>query len=127
MCQRAPCTIGRKLTLLPSLSANFFPNFLKCHNEKVAHISKYLCTSMNNCTEANVQCVYGGYMRVREVVALYFPLVLIFSKQCTGKQEQNISFSLSLNKILFHTWVLLCPRINLFYFVVCMYVVKTSV
>ena len=73
MCQRAPCTIGRKLTLLPSLSANFFPNFLKCHNEKVAHISKYLCTSMNNCTEANVQCVYGGYMRVREVVALYFP------------------------------------------------------
>ena len=45
--------------------------------------------------------------------------VLIFSKQCTGKQEQNLFFSLSLNKILFHTWVLLCPRINLFYFVVC--------
>ena len=44
--------------------------------------------------------------------------VLIFSKQCTGKQEQNLFFSLSLNKILFHTWVLLCPRINLFYFVV---------
>ena len=69
------------------------------------YISKYLCTSMNNCTEANVQCVYGGYMRVREVVALYFPLVLIFSKQCTGKQEQDL-FSLSLNEILVHTWVL---------------------
>ena len=52
-----------------------------------------------------MQCVYGGYMRVREVVALYFPLVLIFSKQCTGKQEQHL-FSLSLNEILVHTWVL---------------------
>ena len=31
--------------------------------------------------------------------------VLIFSKQCTGKQEQDL-FSLSLNEILVHTWVL---------------------
>ena len=51
------------------------------------------------------------------------PLVLIFSKQCTGKQEQDL-FSLSLNEILVHTWVL-NARESIFS--ILLYVVKTSV
>ena len=73
-----------------------------------------------------MQCVYGGYMRVREVVALYFPLALFLSFLNNVRENKSRISSFLSHSIKFCFTRGYCyARESIFS--ILLYVVKTSV